>query len=427
MAETGGRFRLEIRSPVAGAPAGRCVVRLDALRPATVRDRARTKAERLLADGERLYHEDTLTSVRASLARTREALARFRVLGLPAREAEALLCLGRAHNLLGEGEAAAGFYRQALELFTTLGDEAGVGITLSNLGMLARSNGQPEQALALYRRALALHRRSHNRLDEAQAWNNIGRAAMELGETGDAMAAFAQAIPLARSLGDRVIEGRALSNLGSLEISLGQTAQALDHLRRAVALLESLGDRRTLAVALDRMAQVRALAGHPPAEVLATFQRAVRLQREVGDRNGEAVAVHNLGWYHRRRGEIDQAERTFRETLAHLSGVRRPRQRGRSPSQSGGIDLDLGRLAQAETSFTQARPLCRDRRLGSGGHRLVGPCTRPARGGADGGGTARHRRRFLPIETLRRKPADLGVRLTFFASGNTSIACASIS
>ena len=57
VAETGGRFRLEIASGDPGAPAGRYVLRLEELRPATARDRARVEAEQVLAAGVRLYQE----------------------------------------------------------------------------------------------------------------------------------------------------------------------------------------------------------------------------------------------------------------------------------------------------------------------------------------------------------------------------------
>jgi len=118
IAETGGRYRLEIRS---GSPfAGRCVLRLDALRPATASDRARVEAERVLAASEELRQRGDPASLRQAVEREKEALARFHALGARAREAETLFCLGRAHFGLKEPEASAGFYRQALVLYRAL-------------------------------------------------------------------------------------------------------------------------------------------------------------------------------------------------------------------------------------------------------------------------------------------------------------------
>jgi CHAT domain-containing protein/tetratricopeptide (TPR) repeat protein len=417
VAETGGRFRLAIRSLTPGAPAGRSVLRLAAVRPATARDRVRVKAERMLAESVQLYLEDVPRSLWASLAQAREALARFHALGLPGREAEALFCLAKSHEQLGEEDAATGFYRQALPLFDGQGDQARVGVILSNLGNLERASGRVGRALALYREALPLHRRFHNRSEEALTLHNLGRAAMDLGETGEAVLAFEQALSLERSLGNEVSEGKTLSDLGSLEMYLGQTERALDRLGQAVALLESLGDRRGLGVALAHLGAARAFAGHSREQVLAAFLRALRIQREAGDRRGEALTLHNLGWYHRLKGELHQAELIFRETLATFQAQGHPAGEAAALVNLGSLDLELGRLAQAEESFTRARTLLAG--IGDPAQEAIAllglakvrrAAGRPAEALTAIEGASAH------IEAMRRKPADLGLRLTFFAS-----------
>lgn len=417
VAETGGRFRLAVRSLTAGAPAGRAVLRLDALRPAAPRDRVRVEAERLLAESVQLYLEDVPRSLRASLARGREALARFEALGLPGREAEALFCLAKSHERLDETEAAARFYRQSLQLFDLQGDEARAGVILSNLGNLERAAGRPGRAIALYREALPLHRRFHNRSEEALTLHNLGRSALELGETGEAALAFEQALSLERSLGDPVSEGNTLSELGSLEMYLGQTARALDHLGQAVALLEALGESRGLGVALAHLGAARAFAGYSREQVVTTFERALRLHRAAGDRRSEALTLHNLGWYHRLQGELHQAERMFRETLGLFQAQGNPAGEAAALINLGSVDLVLGRLAQAEQSFTRARALfagvgdpAQEATALFGLARTRRAVGRPAEAlTAIEGAAAR-------IETMRRKPPGLELRLTFFAS-----------
>jgi CHAT domain-containing protein/tetratricopeptide (TPR) repeat protein len=418
VAETGGRFRLEIQSLTPDAPAGRYILRLlDSLRPATARDRARVEAERVLAAGVRLYHEDTPASHRAAQARETEALARFRALGLSEREAEALFCLGTYHDTLDEREAATDFYRQALAIFDALGDEARIGPTLSNLGKLERASGRLDRALTLYRKALPLLHWSHNRPEEAANLSNLGRTAMDVGETGEALSAFEQAITLDRSLGVRAAEGKALVNLGRLEASLGQVPRALDHLGRAVALLETLRDRRALGVALAELGMARALGGLSRREVLAAFQRALQLQRETGDQGREAVTLHNLGWYYHREGEIQQAERLFRQTLAIFQA------RGDRASEAGalvnlgGIDLERGRLVEAEESFTRARTLFTE--IGDPDqavNALFGLARVQRAAGQLAAALTAIESASDKIEKLRRKPPSPDLRMTFFAS-----------
>jgi len=417
VAGAGGRFRLEVRSLAQGVPAGRYTLRLDALHPATARDRARVETERSLAESIRLSQEDTPASLRMVQVRGREALARFRALGLREREAEALFCLATAYDTQSMRKTAADFYRQALALFRVLEIEARVGTTLSNLARLERISGRPEEALALYREALPLHRRSRNRPEEARVLNNIGRAAMEVGESGEALSAFTQALTLWRALGEHGEEGSTLSNLGRLEISLGQTSRALAHLGQSVSLLQAAGDLDGLGIAMDGMGVARALSGHSRDEVLSVFQRALRLQREVGDQGHEAVTLHNLGWYLRREGEAHRAERMFRETLEIF------RARGERANQAGAlinlgdIDLDLGRPVDAEESFLRARALFGEIGDPAGEANALFGLARVRRAAgrtlealaAVEGASAR-------IEALRRKPATSDLRMTFFAT-----------
>lgn len=415
VAVTGGRFRLEVRSLAHSAPAGRYTLRLDALRPAAEHDRARVAAETLLA--ECLAQEDTPASLRGALARGEEALARFQTLGLPEREVEALFCLGSSQARLGDRKAAAGFFRQALERVGSLEDEARTGVILSNLGMLALADGRPRQALALYRQALPLLRQSRNAPEEARTLNNIAHAAMSIGEIGEAVAATEEAVSLARTLRDRLSEGMMLSNLGQLEMDLGRPQLALEHIDGAVDLLEEAGDRRGLGVALSRRGVALALGHRPREEVVESFQRALRLQRATGDRRREAVTLHDLGWYHRRAGELREAERLFRQALAVFQAQGLRANEAGALVNLGDVDLALGRLARAGESFLRARAL----------FSAIGD---PAEETNALFGLARVRRAAgrpeealtaiedacSRIEALRRKSADLQIRLTFFAS-----------
>ncbi len=426
VAETGGRFRLEIGSSSPRDPTGRYVLHLDVLRPATIRDRDWVEAERVLAEGVQIHQQNTPASFRAALAPETEALARFRVLDLRDREAEALFCLAKDHEELGdrggtggrgEKEAAAAFYRQALTRFKVLGDEARAGVILNNLGKFEEGSGRREQALTLYRKALSVHRQSHNRPEEARALNNIGHLATSLGESGEAFAALTQALTLWRALGDRGEEGKALLNLGHLESSLNQIPQALDHYTQAAALFEALADRRSLSVALMGVGEARALSGHSRQKVEAAFQRALQLQRETKDRRWEAVTLINQGWYYYRQGEIGRAEGNFREALAMSQEDRDPANEAAALINLGGMDLSFGRLAQAEESFGRARA-------------LVAKIDDPDKENAALYGLARvwRAKGRIPealtaiesasarVEVLRLKLDDPEARLTFFAS-----------
>lgn len=416
VAETSGRFRLEVGSSPR-APVGRYVLRLDALRPATSRDRVRVEAERMLAEGVGLYAKETPAASRAAVPRETEALARFRALGLLDREAEALASLGVTYDRLAERKAAADAYRQALALLGALRDEPRAAVILTSLGRLERQDGRLNAALALYRKALPLLRQSHNRPEEARTLNHIGRLAIDRGENGEAISAFEQALTLCRALGDRGGEGETLINLGHLEASLGQAERGLHHLDQAVALLEAPGKRHELSVALAEVGAARALGGRPRREVLAAFQRALQLQRETKDRRWEAVTLHNLGWYYHREGEIHEAEKIFRQTLAMFQADNDRAEEAGALINLGGIDLELGQLAQAENSFQRARAVFAE--IGDPGEEvkaLFGLARVLRATGRSSEALTAVEGAYAHVEDLRRKPADPDLQMTFFAT-----------
>ena len=304
-----------------------------------------------------------------------------------------------------------------MALYSVLGDEARVGVTLNNLGKLEHAGGEPERALASFRRALPLLRRSRDRPGEALSLSGLGRAALDVGETGESLSALEQALSLERSLGDRHDQGITLSCLGLLEISLAQLPQALDHLSQASAFLEAFGDLTGLGRAEERKGVALALSGQSRQEVMAAFQRALQLQREAGDREGEAVTLNNLGWYYRRLGEIPQAERIFRETLAIFQADGDRADEAGALVNLGGIDLDLGRLEEAEASFTRARALFT--KIGEPDQEakaLYGLALVRRATGRKEAALAAVESASGYIEKLRRKPPSPDLRQTFFAS-----------
>jgi len=283
--------------------------------------------------------------------------------------------------------------------------------------MLERGRGRPEAALALYREALALHRRFHNRPEEAQVLYNLGRAAMNVGETGEALTAFQQARAIWHDLEDRNNEGKSLSNLGRLEIDLGQYELALRHLEQALALQQAPGDRPLKGLTLARLGVARGFAGRPRQEVLDAFHQALAIQRQIGDFREAAVTLHNEGWYYHQKGELGRAQQIFEETLALFAGRGDRASEARALINLAGIHLDLGRPAVAEPLFSRAGLYLRE--LNDPDQLTVALM-----------GVARCRRKqgrvaealvpieeaFARVETLRRKPSDLDLRLTYFAS-----------
>jgi CHAT domain-containing protein len=294
IAERRGRYRLMVQPSGATERVGRYEVRLEALRPATQRDRGRVAAEALLIHGEELRRSGGRAALTAAVAAGLQALAGFRALDERGRVADTLYTLAYAAIDLDRMDDALAYDREALELFRSLRREREVGRTLDVLGQIHRAQGDTRQALALYGEALALDRRLGERAAEATTLMNLGRAYRAQGETDRAVASYRQALDLWRALGNRGREAATLASLGDLYQFLGDSREALVHLEPALAIFTAEGNEREQARTLNSMggAYSRRGDGRKGIEVL---RRALALERRLGDRRGEAVTLNDLG------------------------------------------------------------------------------------------------------------------------------------
>jgi CHAT domain-containing protein len=329
--EQAGRYRLEVRARATPLPA-RYEVRLQALRPATARDRARVAAESLFA-----------------AAAFPQALSGFRALGERGREADVLYSM-----------ACAGFdldrAKEALTLFRSLDREREVGRTLNDLGRLYRAQGNLRRALAAYREALALNRRLDEAWAQAVTFQGLGMVYRSSGETGKGIDHYEEALALWRQLGDRLGEARTLATLGDLYQSVGDPQRALDHLEPALALFAAAGRPREEASALTSLGDALSRKGEG-SKAVAALERALSIERQNGDREGEARTLNDLGWVYILRQDWRHVRESFARARA-LYG-----QAGDRPAEAVTLanvawaDAEAGRPQAAIQGYDEALPL----------------------------------------------------------------------
>jgi tetratricopeptide (TPR) repeat protein len=84
--------------------------------------------------------------------------------------------------------------------------------------------------------------------------------------------------------------------------------------------MREVGDRQGEAVALNNLGSNAERRGdYDEAERL--YRESLAIMREVGHRQGEAVALNNLGSNAERRGDYDEAERLHRESVRIKNGI----------------------------------------------------------------------------------------------------------
>lgn len=311
VAESAGLYRLEIRSLDAGA-AGRCPVRIEALRPATRDDRIRAAAAQAFARGEELRALPA-----EALAAYREALRGWQRLGAVREEAVTLRRIGQASAQGLDLRTAAASFAAAAERFRRLGDGVEEARVLSELGAVYRRLADFGRAEEAYRQALAIALARQDRRAEALALNNLGVLYDSRAQPRQALAAYGRALAVWRELGDRPREAAALHNLGMAHALLGEPPQALGFLGRALRLRRAAGDLQGQAATLTGIAWARELSGNP-RQALVLYGQAFRLYRASGDRHGEAVALGRRGAALAALGRLDEASVSFDRALAIL-------------------------------------------------------------------------------------------------------------
>jgi CHAT domain-containing protein/tetratricopeptide (TPR) repeat protein len=354
-----GRHRVEIR-PLAAGGAGRYVLRIEALRPATPEDRAQAAATAAFAAAERRWNAGDAASLQAALAEYREALRGWRSTGQVREEGLTLWRIGLISVRQGDLRAAADSFERSLEAARQLGDVAGEVRLLNELGGTAyRLLGELERAEDASESALALARARGDLRGAATAWNNLGLLAEIRFEPQRALDAYQRALELWERLGERPGEAATLNNLGMLYAALGRTSEAADLLRRALVLRRGAGDRRGEAASLSSIAWVEDLGGDPD-RALALYGASIQLSRQVGDVRGAAVTLGRRSAALAGQGRTREALASVRQALELFERSGERLSQAQLRLSLAGLHRTRGDFRAAVEELERALPLFRE-------------------------------------------------------------------
>lgn len=404
-----GPFRLEI----SGSSSGHYAVKVQAVRPATPRDRALVEAERGFAAAEGLRRQGDGESLRAAAAGAEEAAARFRALGERGREADALYALGDIRNSRGEPQAALQAFEEALPIFRDLEDRTAVGRTLNFTATNLRNLGDLGTARERAQEALAISRSLGDTSEEAAALHNLGRIQATLGRTEEALASYHAALVLWQRLGLEKNKGGTLNQRGALYASLGDTPRALDDLNEAFRLLKGPAD---IAPVLAERGYLFLRMGRKE-EAAADLERALAFYQKAGGRRAEAGVLSDLGQLRQQQERREEARHCFEAAAATF------RELGDHPSEAtalvslGWLRERSGDAAGAEAAFQRALTSFETagRRDGEAAAWLGLGHARRDRGDLQGALRAAEAA-LARIEELRVEPGSDRLRISFFAS-----------
>jgi len=363
VAEQGGAHELEIRALVPGQE-GRYLLELAPLlaaSPAEVEEAARHRAAwKALDEGQALRRgARSAEALEAALARFREALELWQIVGDPDQQGAAYNSMGVACRQLGRMKEAVEHYEAALALWRQTGNRTGEMDVLHNLGRARHVLGEAQGALEAHRQALGLARELADPRAEARSLTQVASAFRDLGELEDARQALEAALALTRQLGDVRGEANALNLSGILYREEGDEQLALDTFREALGLWRRAEDSRGEAATLNNLGNVyRALGELGRARDL--YSEVLSVNRQLGDRDGEAYAHFHLGWVYRGEGDSPRALDAFRQALALWKEVGNRQEEAMALAAVGDTMTALGQGEEALPSLGDALELARE-------------------------------------------------------------------
>ena len=198
-------------------------------------------------------------------------------------------------------------------------------MALCNVGICLRKRGLQDQAIDVLDQALTLVEDGTGDRDLTGrtvqelggALTDHGIALVEQRRFPDAIATHERAAALLREQGDRHGEGCALNNLSVALYGSRRFAEAASACEHAVTIFRDTKDRAREGLALD--GQGRALAMlHRLDDAITAHQAAAACFRTVGDRRGEGETLTYLGAAQHLSGRCEEADATFRRTIALL-------------------------------------------------------------------------------------------------------------
>lgn len=353
MAAAPGELRIALT--LLDGPREPCGLRLAERRPATGEDRLRALAESELARAHELRRTHDPKACRAGVTVYEDAERRFAELGLPRRQAEALLALGvlQRNDLYDEATAFQTF-RRAEPLFA--GNPALEAKVRLALGELLDGRNDLDGAMGEYRKALALSRQLGDRAGEAVTANDLGVVLNARGRYDEAAALFDRALDLWKPEDGPGKKAQALLNRGYLHRDLGEVDQAGECFREALSIFQKEKARHNEAMALNALGILAQDAGRS-AEALKWFQSALAL-REPGS-HGQAATLNALGAVYHQLGREEDARRAYADALPIFLRLGEIREQALCLGNLGRLEAGPGRNQDALHHFDRAAGLFR--------------------------------------------------------------------
>jgi tetratricopeptide (TPR) repeat protein len=234
--------------------------------------------------------------------------------GLARQEARAQAALGMSLFKFGSRDEGRRLMEEALRYFEQHGPPAIEAAAAANLANVYIASLRPEKARALFERAGGICAETGQRLQAVTLTSSLGHLAFEEGRFAEALRLFGDAVEGARAVGYRYGQASTGIWVARALATMGQNDRAEAALASARVLAREVG-----AVYLEPYIL---MCEGMMAENRGDVERAERCYREmlesnraIGNWEGIASALSLLGELYLRQGRVEEARRYLEETL----------------------------------------------------------------------------------------------------------------
>lgn len=373
-------------------------IRVETRATATVQDRQRIEAERLLAEAYRMGKQASATPQQKE-EKAQQALALFRSLGDKYWEAMTLNLIATAHYAANSYDKGADAYTQALTVWRALGDQSNEARTLNDLGWAYQRAGNLAKAAEFFAQALKSSRTAKDRLAEAHALSNsawcdglqgrfekaieklepalsicreakdrqyelllaarVSNAYDELNRVEKADEFSLLGLMLARGLNDPVVEAQELARVGSRRYRQGQYDQAMEYFDQALRVSRASKDKLGEASVLTHTANILSITGQY-GKAVACYEQALAIYQGLGNKNGEATILGNASNVYVLLSQFEKSLEYSERALALFRELRYRFAEGIALNNIGDVYLKLDRFEKARENIEQSLAIIRE-------------------------------------------------------------------
>ena len=197
------------------------------------------------------------------------------------------------------------------------------------------------------------------RLMEAEALWRLCGATASLGNQAAAEQSCHDSMEIAKAVGYELLIARDQSVMGYVLESRGDFAGALTKHQQALGIVTKLGAQRDVIGATMNIANVKGSMG-AHEEAMRTYNNALALARETRDQPHITELTNNLGVEVQTSGEYPKALAFFHESLGAARQLHDRGGEARALGNIASIDLQQGRVADAQTGTQQALTLAKE-------------------------------------------------------------------